>query len=309
MSFLRPEIALRIFDTPLLMHRGKAEAALLAIGGRIVDGGIQFTHDVDPIDHAPNPEQRPSMGRIGDRLGRAFDQRGMMPFDLIEGVAVIPIEGTLVHKGAYVGMSSGRTSYEGIQTQVARARRQPEVRGVVLEVDSFGGEAAGAFETADQIAALSVEKPTIAILTDNALSAGYLLASAARQIVMPELGRAGSIGVVTLHTDVSGALEKAGVKVTILTAGKHKADGNSFEPLPDEVRARILDDLERGRQNFASAVGRYRGRRFTAEQALATEADDFRGEDAVRLGLVDAVGHGSAAFNEFVSVVNRARRP
>jgi transposase len=65
----------------------------------------------------------------------------------------------------------------------------------VFEVDSLGGELAGAFETADLIARLSAEKPTLAILTDHALSAGYLLASAARQIIMPEHGRAGSIGV------------------------------------------------------------------------------------------------------------------
>ena len=109
----------------------------------------------------------------------------------VDGIALIPIEGTLVHKGAYVGAYSGRTSYEGLQAQVLRAMRNPAIKGVVFEVDSFAGELAGAFETADLIARLSTEKPTLAILTDHALSAGYLLASAARQIIIQNTGAPG----------------------------------------------------------------------------------------------------------------------
>ena len=67
-------------------------------------------------------------------------------FAIIDGIALIPIEGTLVHKGAYVGAYSGRTSYEGLQAQVLRAMRNPAIKGVVFEVDSFGGELAGVFE-------------------------------------------------------------------------------------------------------------------------------------------------------------------
>ena len=137
----------------------------------------------------------------------------------MDGVALIPIEGTLVHKGAYVGAYSGRTSHEGLQAQVLRAIRNPAIKGVVFEADSFGGELAGAFKTADLIARLSAERPTLAVLTDHALSAGYLLASAARQIIISEHGRAGSIGVVTLHADLSAALEQRGIKVAVLRAG------------------------------------------------------------------------------------------
>ena len=160
-----------------------------------------------------------------------------------------------MHKGAYVGAYSGTTSYEGLQAQVLRAMRNPAVKGVVFEVDSFGGELAGAFETADLIARLSAEKPTLAILTDHALSAGYLLASAARQIIIPEHGRAGSIGVVTLHVDLSAALEQRGIKVTVLRAGAQKMAANPFEPLADDTIQRLLSDLEAARKTFAESVG------------------------------------------------------
>jgi len=209
-----------------------------------------------------------------------------------------------VHKGAYVGAYSGRTSYEGLQAQVLRAMHNPAVKGIVFEVDSFGGELAGAFETADLIARLSAEKPTLAILTDHALSAGYLLASAARQIIIPEHGRAGSIGVVTLHADFSAALDQRGIKVTVLRAGTHKMAANPFEPLADDTIQRLLGDLEATRTTFAESVGRYRGKRFTSQAALATEAQDYRGGDAVALGLADATGHALEAFESFAKAMD-----
>jgi signal peptide peptidase SppA len=300
---LRPELAARVFNTPLLMHPGKLDAALAGIGGRIVEGGVVLEGVGERVDHAAFENGRPSAGRIGDRTGRRYDANGSAMFDTIDGVALIPIEGTLVHKGAYVGAMSGRTSYEGLQAQVLRSLRNPAIKAAVFEVDSFGGELAGAFETADLIARLSAEKPTLAILTDHALSAGYLLASAARQIVMPEHGRAGSIGVVTLHADWSKALEQQGVKVTVLRAGAQKMAGNPYEALSDEVAQRMVGDLQEARQTFAESVGRFRGSRFTAQAALATEAQDYRGRDAVGLGLADAIGHALEAFDGFVKAI------
>lgn len=309
MSILRSEIAGRVFNTPLLMHEGKAQAALMAVGGRIVDGGVTFAGPVDPISHVAFENGRPSLGKIGDRLGRAYDSVGQMPFDVVDGVAVIPIEGTLVHKGAFVGMSSGRTSYQGIQTQVIRAGRSESVRGIVFEVDSFGGEASGAFDTAELIAELSKAKPTMAVLTDYALSGGYLLAARARQVVMPQDGKAGSIGAIRLHMDVSRMLEQEGVKVTILAAGKHKADGTSFAPLPADLADKAIAELEGLRVRFAESVSAGRGSRFSTAAAMETEADVFTGHEALARGMVDAVGKPSEAFDLFVQEVNRAARP
>jgi signal peptide peptidase SppA len=304
---LKTRIAQRAFNTPLLMHPGKAVAALSAVGGRIVEGGLQFPDGIAPVDHVAFENGRPSAGTVGDGLGRAYDRSGRYPFDMLNNVAIIPIEGTLVHKGSFVGMSSGETSYEGIQAQVLRAMRSDQVRGVAFEVDSYGGEVSGAFETADMIAALSKLKPTLAILTDHAYSAGYLMAAAARQVIVPETGGAGSIGVVMMHVDYSQALAEKGLKVTFIYSGDHKVEGNGFEPLPDDVKAKWQKELDTSRDLFADAVGRFRGSRLTAKAALATEAAVYRGSDAVSVGLADAVGHGSDAFNAFIRAVNNHR--
>lgn len=304
MTILLPHVAERLFETPLMIHPRKAAAVVAAIGGRMASGGVSV-NGVDPIEHVAFAGGRPSMGRLGDPLGQRYEQEGAGDRMLFKvgAVGVIPIEGTLVHKGKWLGSYSGDTSYEGLQSRVSRARRDDSIRGVVFEIDSYGGEVSGAFDTAQMIADLSAEKPTIAILTDFAYSAGYLLASAARQIVMPQTGGAGSIGTITLHADYSKALAEEGINVTVLSSGKHKADGNPFDALPEAVAARIQSSLDRSRDLFAEAVGTYRGTRLTKAAALATEALCFSGDDAVAAGLVDGIIRPSDAFAEFVSRV------
>ena len=313
MTILMPHIAARLFGTPLLVDPGKLAAIVVGLGGRIVEGGISLPADLVAVDHVAFAHGRPSqpfladaLGRVGDPLGSAYEARGvgnrLVP--RVGNVGVIAIEGRLVHKGRFVGQSSGQTSYEGLQAQIQRATRDPEIKGIVLEVDSFGGEAAGAFETAGMIRELSAAKPTLAILTDFALSAGYLMASQARQVVMGETGAAGSIGAVTLHYDMSKRLADNGVAVTVIASGTHKADGNSFAPLPDEVRGAIQSRLDRSREIFAQAVDAGRGKRLDRAAAMATEAEVYHGEDAVKAGLVDGLIDPQRAFKAFVDRVS-----
>lgn len=305
MSHLAPHIAARVFDTPLMIADTKMAGILVGIGARLVEGGVAI--DAPAVSHVAFEHGRPSdvaMGRLGDRLGRVIEAQGGRGFDMVDGVGVIGVEGTLVHKGAYVGQSSGQTSYQGLQAQTSRALRDPSVRAVAFEFDSNGGEAAGAFETAEMIFALSREKPTMAILTSHANSAAYLLASACRQIVMPREGTAGSIGALCLMVDARGALEQQGLKATVIRAGQFKADTHPAAPL-ESAAARLQAQVDDVRDQFASAVGRYRGARFNKAQALATEAEVFDGSTAAKIGLVDAVGAGNQAFDAFRKAVNR----
>lgn len=307
MTMLMPHIASRLFGAELMVEPGKLQAFLIGLGARIVEGGMALP-GIAAVNHVAFEHGRPSdaMGRLGDPIGRAYERAnaGDRLVQRIENVGVVGIEGTLVHKGKFIGQSSGETSYEGLQAQIARAGRDPNIKGVVFEVDSFGGEVNGAFETAAMIGRLSAQKPTLAILTDFALSAGYLLASQARQIVMPETGAAGSIGVLTMHADMSKKLEQDGVKITLISSGKHKVDGNPTQPLPDEMRAALQSRVDLRRDQFAAAVAAGRGVRLSIDKALATEAQVYHGEDAVAAGLVDGIIDPQHAFSEFVKSVN-----
>jgi capsid assembly protease len=104
------------------------------------------------------------------------------------------------------------------------------------------------------------------------------------------------------------------VTVTLIHSGAHKVDGNPYAPLPDPVRARIQAEIDSIRTLFAQTVAAGRGRRLTADAALATEAECYRGTDAVAAGLADEVSDPASAFATFAAAVNgrgatRSARP
>lgn len=306
MSFRFAQIAQRVFNTPLMYDGRKAEAFLHGLGSRIAGDTIVITNPEGSVDHVAGANGRPLAGKIGNRIERAYTRANILPFDMVDNVAIIPVEGTLVHKGGWLGSASGETSYQGLQAQIAMARKSNQVRGVVFEVDSYGGEVNGGFETAAAIAQLSKEKPTLSILTDFAYSAGYMQASQARSVIAPKWGGAGSIGVIMIHADYSQALEESGIRLTIIRAGKKKADGNPYEPLNADLAERWSAQAEAMRQEFAAVVGQGRRGRVTKAKALATEADAFDAAEALSLGLIDAIGDPLEAFDAFVREVNRS---
>lgn len=306
MTLAFAHIAQRVFDTPLMYDPRKAEAFVMGLGSRIAGAPVIITNGGNAVDHVAFQNGQPSAGRIGNAIDRVFTKANVLPFDMIDGVALIPIEGTLIHKGTFLGQSdSGQTSYEGLMSQIAIATRSPQVKSVVFEVDSFGGEVSGAFETAGMIASLSKVKPTIAILTDFAYSAAYLLASQTRQIIAPEFGGAGSIGVIMLHQDLSGYYQDQGVKITIIRSGKMKAEGSPYEALPAALLDKWQNQADQMRTRFAEFVGKGRGGRFSKTKALKTEAEAFDATESLAHGLIDAIGDPASAFEAFVKASNR----
>lgn len=309
MSILMPQIASRLFGEPLMIDAAKMQAILTGVGARVAEGGFVLP-GIQPVEHVAFEAGRPSqsMGVVGDGLGRALasfeEGTGRSVVDRVGSVAIVPIEGTLVQKGKWLGAYSGQTSYEATRALIARVAANDSVKGVVLEVDSFGGQVPGAFETAAAIHALSQRKPTLAILTDFAFSAGYLMASAARQIVMPPGGGAGSIGVIAMHADLSKKLEQDGIAVTLITAGAHKTDGHPALPLDEAVAKEMQARVDASYERFTAAVGTYRGVRLSQSAARATEARTYVGEAAVAAGLVDGIAEVDEAFAEFVNRVS-----
>ncbi|MGV8988126.1 MAG: S49 family peptidase [Cypionkella sp.] len=298
------QIAQRAFNTPLLVEPSKAMAFLSGLGPRITGRQLRLAGlEMSPEDMA-HAALTARAGILINGLAERYQRDGQTPFAMVDGVAVVEVSGVLVHRGAWIGQSSGQTSYEGIAAQLVAAVSDPSVHGIALEIDSFGGEVAGVFDLADAIRAARAAKPVWAFVAENAFSAGYALASQADRIILPRTGAVGSIGVVVMHADLSGQLSDAGVTVTLIHSGAHKVDGNPYAPLPDPVRARIQGEIDCIRTLFAQTVAAGRGRRLTAEAALATEAECYRGVEAVVAGLADEVSDPASAFAAFAAAVN-----
>jgi signal peptide peptidase SppA len=272
MNFL-PHLAARIFGRPLLAEPEAAARVVAVLADRLGADLVRLGGtDFSPAALAEDARARP-------RIRREYRTAG--------GVAVVPIVGSLVSRSTSLQPSSGLTGYSAISEQTNVALNDPEIRGVLLEIDSPGGEASGAFDLARQIRAAAGQKPVWASANEQALSAGYAIGSAAARLAVARSGEIGSVGVVALHTDISGELAQKGRRVTILHAGARKAAGHPFAPLDDEATHEIqarLDDLY---AQFVTMVAEHRG--IAAEAVRATEARILLAPAARELGLVDAV--------------------
>jgi len=302
---LHARIAARAFNTPLLVEPSKAMAFLSGLGPRILGRRVELANDVETPDGAATLPTRASL--LAGGLAASYRQNGDAPYQVVDGIAVIEIAGVLIHRGGWIGQSSGQTSYEGIAAQIEAAASDPAVRGLALEIDSFGGEVAGVFDLADRIRAIRATKPVWAFVAEHAFSAGYALASQADRILLPRTGALGSIGVVVLHADISGQLDQDGVRVTLIHSGRHKVDGNPYQPLPEGVHDDIQREIDVLRFLFAETVAAGRASRLNQEAALATEAATYRGTDAVAAGLADEVTDLTRGFAGFRQML--ARRP
>ncbi|RUU95893.1 S49 family peptidase [Mesorhizobium sp. M6A.T.Cr.TU.017.01.1.1] len=280
-----PLIASLVFDTPLLVHRRKANTILAAIGPRILDGFELTTSDV------PKPERAARAG-----AGRSYRGGGYMSS---YGIAVLPILGTLVRRGSWLDSMSGLASYEEIGAAFDEMMLDPAVRGVMLEMDSPGGEAGGCFDLAMHIRATSdlFNKPVWAHANECAASACYALASSANEIWIPTTGEVGSIGVLAAHIDLSEADKLAGQRWTYIFAGEEKVDGNMHEPLSARAQDSIQADVDSLYAMFVDLVSQHRG--IAAKKIRDTKARMYRGEDAIESGLANEFGTFDEAVQTF----------
>lgn len=214
------------------------------------------------------------------------------------GVAIIPVLGSLVQRGSSMDSMSGLTSYSRLGAQLSAAMNDPMIRGVVFEVDSPGGEANGIFELAASIREAGKVKPVYSVANEIAFSGGYVILAAANQAYMTEPGMTGSVGVVMYHMDRSKQMEKAGVTVTPIFAGKRKVQFSPHQPLDPEAHAWAQDHVNRAYERFANNVATHRG--ITVDAVKGTEAALLHSDQALSLKFVD----GTATLAEVVKMAS-----
>lgn len=219
------------------------------------------------------------------------------PFVYKDGVAVIPVHGTLINRfGDCWGFVTG---YNYIRRQINLALYDDDVELIVLDIDSPGGEAAGNFELAREIMQARDDKPFLAVVDSRCMSGGYSIAASCNRIAAIPSAAIGSIGVYRMHMDISKMLDQQGVKVTFAKAGEHKTDGNPFEPLSPEVLRDWEESAGKTWDDFIAVVAE--GRDLTPEQVRDTQARVYRSDEALALGLIDAVKTPSEAVASFVA--------
>lgn len=204
-------------------------------------------------------------------------------------IAVLPLYGVISQRGNMVDDISGPGSCSTqLFTSAFRDVLADETVGAILvDIDSPGGSVYGVQELADEIQGARGKKPVIGIANSLAASAAYWIGSQCSELYVTPGGEVGSIGVWSAHEDYSKYLEEAGVKTTLISAGKFKTEGNPYGPLDEQaagfMQTRVNDYYQaftkavaKGRAQPIAAVreGMGQGRVLGADQALAEKMVD-----------------------------------
>jgi signal peptide peptidase SppA len=228
------------------------------------------------------------------------------PYEIIDGVAVVPVQGVLSKRMNLLSRISGGASTEIIGRDVRAALADQRVHAIVLDIDSPGGSVDGTQTLADQVFGARAQKPIVAFADGIMTSGAYWIGSAAQEIYLSgNTVITGSIGVATQHVDFSRANDKFGITVTDIYAGKYKRITSENKPLSDEGRAALQAIVDQIYTTFVDDVARNRG--VDTDAVLKNMADGklFVGKAAIEAGLVDGV----STFDALIADLVAGRRP
>lgn len=282
-------LAQRIFNVPLMVSEHKAEVIVAALHQRL---GVGSFERLDSTALSAS-----DMVALAGDARRNYDD--WKPFHADGAVAVIPISGTLVHKFGWLDPTSGLTGYDGIARKFRAAMADPEIRAIWLDIDSPGGEVAGCFALCEEIARSTQseggDKPVWAFINEQATSAAYAIAAVCDRVYGPRTMITGSISSYIMFTDWSQALDKAGIRVSIIRGAPRKGRMTGAERLDDPARAKLQSLVDETHDIFCNLVAM--GRNLTFDAIDGTEGDLFSGSDALDLGLVDGVMSETEAWD------------
>lgn len=250
-------------------------------------------------------EARALSGAVGeDRAEKIHPSTERTLRDRDASIAIVTLHGVMAQRRLPGASTGGGASTEAVGRALDAAVADNDVKMIVLHVDSPGGAVAGTRELAAKVAAAKDRKPVITQVDSDAASAAYWVASQATEIVVTPGGNVGSVGIVAVHEDVSGMLEQAGIKKTVLTAGKYKAEGHSYGPLTEEARIFVQSRLDEAYRDFVSAVAAGRGVSAQVVEEKYGQGRVVSAKQALAAGMVDRI----ATFDETLARFS-ARKP
>ncbi len=247
----------------------------------------------------------------------AIDSAGLNRFvaehdpeeDKFNGVRRDPIHGRIENgigfldiEGALAARSNGwLESYEDILGETLKLAADDSVKGVLLRLDTPGGEFSGAIKLAESLRAIGAEKPIWTVADDFAASAGQLILAQGNKAFVERNGHVGSIGVIMVHFDVTKALSDFGFKVTHIRNGARKAEGGPFEKLSEKARDGFQASVDEAFSTFVAQVVAGRGGKITSEQIIETESILLSAKEGLALGLVDGFATSAEAMEQMKS--------
>jgi signal peptide peptidase SppA len=224
------------------------------------------------------------------------------------GIAVLPLYGVVTQRGNMVDDVSGpgSTSTQQFCTTLRQLLADDTVGQILIDIDSPGGSVYGVAELADEIQSARSQKRIVAVANSLAASAAYWIGCSASEFYVTPGGEVGSIGVWQAHQDYSQALDEAGVKTTLISAGKFKVEGNPYSPLNDEAQSFMQSRVDEYYAAFTKAVARGRGVPISQVREGMGQGRVLGAAAALAQNMVD----GIATFDDVLKQMRRdAKQP
>lgn len=221
-----------------------------------------------------------------------------------QSIRLLRLMGPIVQRAGLLSQLLGWSALQSFNAGLNDAAADETVGQILIELDSPGGSVYGVTETAKAIFQARQRKPVVAVANSLAASAAYWLGSQADEFFVTPGGEVGSIGVFATHEDVSDALSKAGINVTLISAGKYKTEGNAYGPLDRDARAHMQSRVSDYYGMFTRDVAR--GRAVTVDQVRRDMGQGrLLGADAaLAAGMIDGV----QTFDQVVQRMVRSAR-
>ena len=221
-------------------------------------------------------------------------------------IAVLPLYGVVTQRGNMADDISGpgSVSTQRFSAALREAMADDSVGQILMDIDSPGGSVYGVAELASEILQARSTKPIVAIANSLCASAAYWLGCCASQQYVTPGGEVGSIGVWQAHQDVSKAMDEAGVKTTLISAGKFKTEGNPYMPLDAEAQAFMQSRVTDYYQAFTKSVAKGRGVSIDAVRNGMGQGRVLGADAALAEKMVD----GIMTFDDVVRKMQRSAK-
>jgi capsid assembly protease len=261
--------------------------------------------EIHAIYHAHVRGEKIDLAGVEQRLGRPLVNEPKR-YEIVDGVAVVPIEGMIAKRANLFMQISGGTSTQLAAQAVRDAGADPQAHAVVLAIDSPGGVVDGLDLLSSSIRDVRASGKRVVSFADGMMaSAAYWIGSAAESIVIADnLTTVGSIGVAMVHRDVSVAQERAGIKMTDIYAGKFKRLATENAPLSSDGLATLQARVDYVYSLFVAEVAKNRGVSVDAVLEDMADGRQFIGQQAIDAGLVD----GMSSLQGLIAALNADRR-
>lgn len=303
-----PKIAAQLYGRPLAITEHHAEIMARVFDEKlgIVTGDAinSVALDAQAVVQRIAQVEREALARDA-----AYDRDRRKSYRMDGNIAVIEIDGVLVHKGGWLDAWCGFVGYNYLLSMFEEASHDPDVLGIWVEMDSPGGAVAGLFQFIEELAGITAAaggKPVHAWVNETACSACYAVLSVCDKAYGPVGAMVGSIGCIATLKTVNRAMEENGIDIEIFRSRPRKARGGPFEPMDDETRERIQRSVDEADDIMAGIVAAGRG--LTLDDIDDMAGDWFEGAEALKLGLLDGVMSEREAWARLETEVDRIKR-